>query len=312
MEPNLKILAEESRGKRHAAVALILSALVLAAFTFFMPSAPPDMLGPAAPVLPPDPFANVSLIARSAIVLDLTTGETLFEKEAEAQLPLASLTKLLTLYAASETLSPSFPVAISEAAIRQEGDSGFSAGETFAFSDLARFALVASSNDAAFAIAEAAAGARALSGDSLLASAAEAAGLSQTYAVNGTGLDASTAVAGGYGSARDVALLAQALMEKAPDIARAATDASIIIRSAEGKDHSLKNTNPDIATLSGLVFSKTGYTDLAGGNLVVVFDAGILHPVAVAVLGSTREGRFRDAERLMLATRSLLAGVELP
>ena len=44
---------------------------------------------------------------------------------------LASLTKLLTLYAASETLSPSFPVAISEAAIRQEGDSGFSAGETF-------------------------------------------------------------------------------------------------------------------------------------------------------------------------------------
>ena len=254
----------------------------------------------------------MSLVARSAIVLDLATGETLFAKEAEAQLPLASLTKLLTVYAAAETLSPSFPVVISDAAIRQEGDSGFSIGETFTFSDLARFALIASSNDAAFAIAEAAKKTRALSGDSLLAGAAEAAGLSQTYAVNGTGLDASAAIAGGYGSARDIALLAKALMEKAPSIAFAATDTSIVIRSLEGKEHALKNTNPDIEALSGLVFSKTGYTDLAGGNLVIVFDAGILHPIAVAVLGSTRDGRFRDAKRLMLATRSLLAGIDLP
>jgi D-alanyl-D-alanine carboxypeptidase len=60
--------------------------------------------------------------------------------------------------------------------------------------------------------------------------------------------------------------------------------------------------------MPGLLLSKTGYTDLAGGNLVIVFDVGIGHPVAIVVLGSTRDARFTDVEKLMHATLSHFAG----
>jgi D-alanyl-D-alanine carboxypeptidase len=60
------------------------------------------------------------------------------------------------------------------------------------------------------------------------------------------------------------------------------------------------------------MMSKTGYTDLAGGNLAVVFDAGIGHPVAVVVLGSTKEERFTDVQRLVRATSAQFAGLRLP
>ncbi len=182
---------------------------------------------PAATV--PNPYGGMTLLARSAVVYDLTTGKTLFEKDAQTQLPLASLTKLLTTYAAVTTLDANTLVSISDNALAQEGDSGFTAGETFAFKDLARFALVASSNDAAAAIAETAARREAVSGRQLLAGAAAAAGLTQTYALNGTGLDESTTVSGGYGSALDIAVLAGELLQKAPLIARATVEPSVTV-----------------------------------------------------------------------------------
>ena len=67
----------------------------------------------------------------------------------------------------------------------------------------------------------------------------------------------------------------------------------VTIRSTTGTVHTLANTNPDTTQIPGLLMSKTGYTDLAGGNLVIIFDAGIDHPVAIVVLGSTRDDRHR-------------------
>lgn len=256
-----------------------------------------------------DSYNGVSLIGQAAVVYDLSTGRAIFEKNADKQLPLASLTKLLTTYAAVSTLDANSPVTISENAVAQEGDSGLVAGQTFAFKDLARFALVASSNDAAAAIAETAAKKQAVSGRSLLASAAAAAGLTQTYALNGTGLDESDHVSGGYGSASDVARLAGELLAKAPAIATATIEPSVTVSDYQGNVHKLPNTNQDIVHVPAPLLSKTGFTDLAGGNLVVVFDAGINHPVAVVVLGSTRDGRFTDVEKLVSRTLDHFANV---
>ncbi|MDB5195291.1 MAG: serine-type D-Ala-D-Ala carboxypeptidase D-alanyl-D-alanine carboxypeptidase [Parcubacteria group bacterium] len=247
-------------------------------------------------------YAHVALIGHAAVVYDLSTGQMLYEKNADTQLPLASLTKLLTTYAAVTNLTPDAPVVITDTAVAQEGDSGLAVGQTFALKDIARFALVASSNDAAEAIAEAAASRHAVTNQSLLASAASAAGLTQTYALNGTGLDVSAKVAGGYGSAHDIALLAGALLKQAPTIAHATIESAIAVRDYTGTVHTLPNTNQDIARVPNPLLSKTGFTDLAGGNLVVVFDAGIDHPVAVVVLGSTRDGRFTDVETLVSST----------
>jgi len=212
------------------------------------------------------------------------------------------------MYAAAKALPADAPVVITPTAIAQDGDYGLAVGEQFAFDDIARFALVGSSNDAAEAVVEAAAAHQAVSDQTLLASAVASAGLSQTYAVNGTGLDLSTTEAGAYGSAHDVALLASAFLSIAPQLARATIDTSVSVKDSTGAIHTLPNTNQDVPHLPRLLLSKTGYTDLAGGNLVVIYDAGINHPVAIAVLGSTEDARFTDVDALVAATGAHFAG----
>lgn len=258
-------------------------------------------------------YANIELSAKAAVVYDLVTGDVLYEKNAQSQLPLASLTKLLTLYAASQSLTPDAPVTMTQKALETEGDNGFLEGEVFTFEDAARMALVASSNDAAEAISEAATKvADAPNGTSLLKNAAAAVGLTQTYALNGTGLDENGEISGGYGSAHDIALLAGALLKRVPGIMRASIDPTITVRSLTGNSYTLKNTNPEVTHIPGLMLSKTGYTDLAGGNLAVVYDSGIGHPIAVVVLGSTKEERFTDVQKLVRATSAQFAGLSLP
>src|SRR5262249_7455570 len=152
-------LQMNERDKRRmgiAGIALILASVALGVGTFFGSKAAPTV--PAKAAVTPDvhTFDHVTLSAKAATVYDLTTGQTLFGKNADTQLPLASLTKLLTMYAALDSLSAESPVTISKTALAQDGDNGFTEGQTFQFESLARFALAASSNDAAEAIEEAA------------------------------------------------------------------------------------------------------------------------------------------------------------
>ena len=300
------------------AAALVLGVPILAfvLYTLPKPETPVAVQMAVANTLPqmgtaPDPYAALALEAKSAIVYDLTTHEVLYQKNAQVQRPLASLTKLLTVFAASDALTASSTVTMTPTALAQVGDTadlGFTEGETFRYGDLARLALVSSSNTAAAAISEAAQQAKSASGPALMASAATAAGLTQTYANNGTGLDESTTVSGGYGSAHDVVTLAGQLLTRAPAIARSTVQSSITINSLTGTSHTLKNTDPDIVKFPNPLLSKTGFTDLAGGNLVVVYDAGVGHAIAIAVLGSSRDGRFKDVQSLYQATSAHFAG----
>jgi D-alanyl-D-alanine carboxypeptidase len=299
-----KLLDKDARrrGMRIAGISLLgLSGVLLILTIVFTHPAKPQAVA-VVPKAVPDTYADINLSAKAAVVYDLKTGQVLYSKNEAVQLPLASITKLLTIYAAVDTLPAQTPVVITHQALAQDGDNGLVEGETFAFQNLARFALVASSNDAAEAIAEATASRQAISSSQLLANAASAAGLSETYALNGTGLDVNAEVAGAYGSAKDVAVLAGSLLQKAPLIAQATIEPSITTTATSGKSVTAKNTNPDVANVPGLLMSKTGYTDLAGGNLVIIFDAGLAHPVAISVLGSTRDARFTDVNALLSAT----------
>jgi serine-type D-Ala-D-Ala carboxypeptidase (penicillin-binding protein 5/6) len=306
----LKQLALRSRSMRETGMALIVASLFLGLFLFIplgSRETPHEPLA-VAPVAP-DAFAQVAVEAGAAIVYDLATKETLYAKNADAQLPLASLTKLLTVYAALAELSPDTPITISATAIRLEAPRAFSAGQTLLLADLARLTLTASLNDGAAALAEALAERQNRSQSAMLAGAAAALNLSQTYAVNGSGLDANIAISGGYGSAHDIAVLAGALFERAPNIAEATTQSSAQAVSTGGTTFKVKNTNPMVATFPRLLLSKTGYTDLAGGNLALVFDAGINHPIAIIVLGSSAKARFTDGTALVAATLAHFAGV---
>lgn len=306
----LQKIAQHARGTREAGTALIVASVLLAAF-LFIPLAPKSISSAPVAETParPDAFAEVPLQAEAAIVYDLSTGEALYAKNADAQLPLASLTKLLTVYAALVALAPNTPITIPADAVQVEDAHTFNEGQTFSLSDLARLTLTASLNDGAAAIAEATAARRGIPEEVMLASAASALGLSQTYAVNGSGLDVSAAVSGGYGSARDLAILAGALVKEAPSIAAATTESSARATSEGGTTFDVPNTDPMVGSLPRLLLSKTGYTELAGGNLALVFDVGIHHPIAIIVLGSTQKARFTDGTSLVAATLAHFAGL---
>ena len=308
---DLQKLAAHTRSMREAGITLLIASGILALF-FLMPSVPARPVSATVAVATstaPDAFANIPLEAEAAIVYDLSTGETLYAKNADAQLPLASLTKLLTVYAALTELSPDTPVTIPAGIASIPEPHTFSVGQTFSLADLARLTLTASLNDGATAIASATAERESRTENEMLAGAATALNLSQTYAVNGSGLDVNKAISGGYGSARDLARLAGALVERAPTIAAATTQSSAQAVSAGGTHFSVNNTDPIVGTVPRLLLSKTGYTDLAGGNLALVFDAGIRHPIAIVVLGSSLKARFTDGAALVAAAIAHFAGV---
>ncbi len=246
-------------------------------------------------------LASVPLEAKAAILYDVKAGTVLYQKNANRELPLASLTKLMATYSALASHDATTVVEITAANVATEGDSGLRQGEAYELQDLVRLALVASSNDAA------AAAATALGDDYLLAmnSAAQSLGLTKTRFLNPTGLDLGPETAGGYGSAYDVARLAAAFFVAHPALLEETAHASVAVPQGAGSLVAAATAAP-LRDIPGLIGGKTGYTDLAGGNLVVVFDLEVGRPVIAVVLGSSREGRFSDIRSLIVAARNAL------
>ncbi len=131
-------------------------------------------------------------------------------------------------------------------------------------------------------------------------------GLSHTYFLNSTGLDLSANTSGAYGSASDVARLAAAFMHDYPTYFELSTKQSVTVPVRSGttiRQVTAEATALPILDIPGIIGAKTGYTTLAGGNLVVAFDEDINHPLIAVVLGSSEEGRFTDIRTLIQAAR---------
>ncbi len=255
------------------------------------------------------PFENTALAAKAAYVWDITNQKALYKKAETQQLPLASVTKLMTALVAHEVLDEADYVPINEMSVRQDGDSGLASGEVFDRLTLSDLVLMSSSNDGAFALAAAA-------GNILIPETgahtfvnamnirAKEIGLNETYYKNPTGLDISLTEAGAYGSARDMAFLMEYIIKNQPDILTFTRDDQARVYSQTGEFHDAENTNYYVDEIPGLIGSKTGYTDLAGGNLVIAFDAGLNRPIAAVVLGSTQHERFTDMMKLVKETQA--------
>lgn len=257
-------------------------------------------------------FGEVRVSAEAAYVWDVKNQRALYNKNAGQQLPLASLTKLMTALVAYEHLSADAEVSIPDEAIQQEGDSLMASGEVFRLSDLVDLTLLTSSNDGAYALAYAAGattnGAAPVTAFiSSMNAKAEEIGLLQSHFKNPTGLDMDEEASGSYGTARDMAFLMEYLLVHHPYILEETTKAETPVYDQMGALFTAVNTNEAVYDIPGFIGSKTGYTDLAGGNLVIAFDAGLNRPIVISVLGSTREGRFADALALIRATQAYLS-----
>lgn len=250
-----------------------------------------------ATVPPPDDLRSITLDpneirAKSAILFDAKTGKILYAKDPEIQLPLASLAKLATALAVLSLGEDRF-VTIRETDLTADGDSGLRAGDVWRLGDLVAFSLTTSSNDGMSAVTQVFTQGGAVS---KMNSAAVLEGLDQSFFLNTTGLDISSSTAGAYGSALDVAHLVEKLLKKHGAIFEATTRHPTPNRES-GKG--TVSTLQPIWSMPGLIAAKTGFTELAGGNLAAAVDMGIGQPVIVVVLGSTIEGRFKDAQVLI-------------
>lgn len=267
---------------------------------------------------PYDAFGDLTLSARSAVVWDVAQGRALYAHNAETQLPLASIAKVMTAVVVTEALGEEEIVTLSPRAVSRSGNSGLLVGERWGVKDLVDFTVTMSSNDGAAALAEAVgrAGVATTSVDAdehdaftiAVAKKIEEIGMDQTYFINGSGLDVSTETSGAYGSVVDVAKLFAYVMKDHSRLLEATRETAYNVVSEDGHTHLAINTNQFVDAIPGMIASKTGYTDIAGGNLAVAFEAGPMRPLVVVVLGSTREDRFTDVEQLAWASLHALQG----
>lgn len=275
-----------------------------------VPVEPDASVAAVAAEIVPDPFADVSVIAKAAYVYDITEKKELFAQNADEQLPLASIAKVALALVVDEVLVDDDIVEVSSRAL-EKGEGGLNWGEAWRMRDLLDYTLVASSNVGAEALAEKA--------DARLrevytsAPAGEAAvwrmndlareiGLDKTEFENVSGLDLDINRAGAFGTARDVAYLFEYATTKSPGLFTGTTRAGLSLAPLNFPKRYANNTNNAIAEIPGIVMGKTGTTDLAGGNLAVAFEAEG-HTIVVVVLGATPEGRFGAVTKLVETAR---------
>jgi D-alanyl-D-alanine carboxypeptidase len=270
-------------------------------------------------------FENINLEGKGIVVWDVVNNKELFSKNSSEPLPLASLTKVMTAVTTDGKLKDDQEVKITKEDLKPEGDSKLVVGDTWRAGDLRDFTLLTSSNDGAFALAAVAeskeipsyaissqtdqiGGATSTDKEILRAQfikemneIAFKIGLSNSKFFNEHGLDRSADRGGAYGSARDMAVLFEYVLKNYPEMLEATRYKNLEFKSNE-QIYSAENTNTFIDKIPNVIASKTGFTDLAGGNLVIAFDAGLNRPIIISILGSTAEGRFADALKLVNAT----------
>ncbi len=258
-----------------------------------------------------DAFKGISLIAKAAYVYDVNAKKVLFEKNGNIPLPLASLTKAVAaLMVAESNGSKTRSVTIGANDLGEEGDSGLQEGEKWKLKDLLSFTLMVSSNDGARSLANVYSLFLKESGKNkantlvdAMNQKADFLNLKTLSFNNPTGLDAGDgSLIGGEGSAEDIALLFDYATKHHPDIYEA-TKYPELNFSSDILVHQAINTNVITGKIPNIVAGKTGYTELAGGNLIVEFDKGLNEPIIMVVLGSTFDGRFSDM--LLLASSTM-------
>jgi len=244
-------------------------------------------------------FSNIQIRGKAYVVYDIVGDTVVVGKNANVSLPLASITKIMTLVTARLHHNKDKKIVITSKSLDNEGgyDLGLKNGQVWTLNELLKYTLVISSNDGSRAIADSLGG-RKIFVDQMNKDA-QTLGLDLHF-THPSGLDENGQI-GGKGSALSVAKLFAYARRSFPEILDATTKTRVSVVSNTGKISGIPNTNQKVYNLEGLEASKTGFTDLAGANLAVIVDVGIGNPVVIVVLGSTHEERFSDVEKLQKA-----------
>ena len=242
---------------------------------------------------------QLDIPCRNAILISIDTGDILYEKEPDAEVPMASITKIMTLLLTLEAveagkISMTDIVPISEHAFNMGGSQiWLEPGEQFTLDELIKAICVCSANDAAVAVAEFVGGSEPVFAEMMNARAAEL-GMNNTYYTNATGLPDDAQ----YTTARDVATLSVEMCRH-PDYFKHASVWMDTLTHPSGRVTDLTNTNRLVRFYQGATGLKTGSTDSALYCMSATAERDGMELIAVVMKAPTSAQRFEDAKVLL-------------
>ncbi len=238
----------------------------------------------------------LELTAPGAVLMEMSTGKVLYEKDSHVERPIASVTKIMTTLLIMEaidsgSLKYSDMVTVGEYAAKMGGSQIYlEVGEQMSVDDMLKAILVSSANDACAAMAEHLAG----SVETFVANMnqrAQELGMNNTHFVNTNGLD----VDHHYSSAYDVALMSRELL-KHQDVKKYTTIWQDTLRNGA---FGLSNTNKLIRFYEGATGLKTGYTTNAKHCLSASALKNGMELIAVVLAAPSSNDRFNDAKKML-------------
>lgn len=248
----------------------------------------------------------VDISAVSAVLIEGSTGDIIYEKDKDKELVPASITKIMTLTLIFEALDNGkltleTPVSVSEYAASMGGSQVFlEPNETQTVDTMIKCISIASANDAAVAMAEKIAGSEEAFVKKMNEKAV-ALGMKHTQFKNCTGLD-DNIESGHFSSAYDVALMSRELITKHPEISNYSTVwmDTIIHKTKKGEtEFGLTNTNKLVRFYDGITGLKTGSTSKAKYCLSASARREDMDLIAVIMATPDHKKRFSEAQALL-------------
>ena len=237
--------------------------------------------------------------AKSAILIEPSTGEVLYEKNSNEKLAPASMTKIMSLILIMENiengnLSWNDVVVVSKNASSMGGSQIFlETNEVMSVEDLVKGICIASGNDATVALAEKIAGTE-KSFVKLMNDKAKSLGLKNTNFINSTGLDAKNH----YSTAKDMSIMAKELV-KHEKILKFSSTYEDYLRKNTSRSFWLVNTNKLVKFYSYIDGLKTGYTNDAGYCLTATGKKKNMRLISVVMGENTIDNRTKDTLALL-------------
>jgi D-alanyl-D-alanine carboxypeptidase (penicillin-binding protein 5/6) len=245
----------------------------------------------------------LTIDAASAVIMEASSGEIIFEQNGDERRSPASVTKVMTMLLIYEALEQN-RIAWDDVVTVSEHAAGMGGSQIYlepmeqqSVKDLVKSVVIASANDGAVALAEFISGSEESFVD-LMNKKARALGMENTSFKNSCGLDAD----GHFTSARDIAIMSRELILKYPHVEELATTwmDTIIHKTARGEEEfGLTNTNKLVKWYNGITGLKTGSTGEALYCLAATAKRNDMELIAV-VLGSPNPTiRFQEAMKML-------------
>lgn len=241
---------------------------------------------------------NLSINAKSGILLDYQTNTVIYSKNEIEHLPIASMCKIMTLVLCFEAIENN-EISLSDSIIVSENASGMGGSQVFLenngqymVGELIKSIVVASANDACVAMAEKLCGSE---GNFVLKmnEKAKELGMNDTVFVNCTGLPQ----AGQYSCAKDVSIMFRELLkyEDYYKFSRIWTD---VVMHPKGRKTEISNTNKLIRFYKGCDSGKTGYTSEAGHCLSASAIRNGMRIICVVIGAPSSKERFANVSQM--------------